>query len=154
MSGWFKQPNTLLLDCKQNVRGSMGAICKSSIPAYVLEWVGQWSVTLCRITDRLSLSLSRTLSLSVCLILFHNIMEQLEDMHILKILTYKVREQHPLKHINGGKSVWLKGRSLNTNPIIVFHQSFYQHNIYNFCFCFDQLSSLSLSLSMAACNLQ
>lgn len=56
---WMIQTaDTLLLDCKQNVRGSMGAICKSSIPACVLEWVGQWSVTPRHITERLPLSVS------------------------------------------------------------------------------------------------
>lgn len=82
---WMIQTaDTLLLDCKQNVRGSVGAICKSSIPAYMLEWVGQWSVTPRRITERL------------CLILFHNIMERLEDKRTFKMLAHKLREQHPL----------------------------------------------------------
>lgn len=56
---WMIQTtDALLLNCNQNVRGSMGAICKSSIPAYVLEWVGQWSVTPRRITESLSVSSS------------------------------------------------------------------------------------------------
>lgn len=140
---WMIQTtDTLLLDCKQNVTGSMGAICKSSIPAYVLEWVGQWSVTLRRITERLS-----------CLILFHNIMEQLEDKRTLKMLTYKAREQHHLKHAIRETVFKLQNpysgrmhvtqREISQHKPNYFYQRFNQHNttllLFFFSPCFDRV---------------
>lgn len=127
MSGWFKQP-TLCCSIANKMSGGLWAqFVKAAFQHTCLSgWVND---PLHRAVLKKE-SLSLLLSLSLCLILFHNITEQLEDMHTLKMLTYKVRQQHPLecairekqclnyKTRTQGGCMWLIGRFLNTNPII------------------------------------
>lgn len=121
MSGWFKQP-TLCCSIANKMSGGLWAqFVKSSIPACVLEWAGQWSVTPRRITERLSVSSS-----------FHNVMERPRGRaRTLKMLTHKAGGgQHPLERAIretvfklqnlafGGDARDSKGKFLNANSII------------------------------------
>lgn len=155
MSGWFKQP-TLCCSIANKMSGVLWAqFVKAAFQRTCLSgWVND---PLHRaVLQKESLSLS-SLSISLCLILFHNIMEQLEDMHTLKMLTYKVREQHPLECairekqclnyktcIQGG-CTWLKGRFLNTNPIISISISISSVTF----FCCDQMRRILSPVSFS-----